>query len=101
MDKEKIAFAIRNGQCVLGIEFGSTRIKAVLVNEENLPIASGSHDWENRYVNQIWTYTMDDIWTGLQSCYKDLKKNVKELYGELNDTWRDWIQRNDAWIPSI
>ncbi len=87
MDKEKITSAIRNGQCVLGIEFGSTRIKAVLVNEENLPIASGSHDWENRYVNQVWTYTMEDIWTGLQSCYRDLKENVKELYGETLTTF--------------
>lgn len=47
---------IRQGRTVLGIEFGSTRIKAVLVDEENRPIASGSHDWENRYENNIWTY---------------------------------------------
>ena len=53
MDKEKTITAIKNGQCILGIEFGSTRIKAVLIGEENVPVASGSHDWENRLVNQI------------------------------------------------
>lgn len=82
MDKEKTITAIKNGQCILGIEFGSTRIKAVLIGEENVPVASGSHDWENRLVNQIWTYTMEDIWSGLQACYADLKQNVRELYGE-------------------
>ena len=81
-DKEKTITAIKNGQCILGIEFGSTRIKAVLIGEENVPVASGSHDWENRLVNQIWTYTMEDIWSGLQACYADLKQNVRELYGE-------------------
>lgn len=81
MDKMKIAELISSGQAVLGIEFGSTRIKAVLVGEDNAPIASGSHDWENRLVDNIWTYSMEDISTGLQGCYADLKKNVKEEYG--------------------
>ena len=81
MDTAKTAEAIRSAQTVLGIEFGSTRIKAVLVDENNLPIASGSHDWENRYVNNIWTYTMEDIWTGLQDCYADLKRDIREKYG--------------------
>ena len=52
---------IENGKTALGIEFGSTRIKAVLVDEDNVPIASGSHDWENRLENGIWTYTLEDI----------------------------------------
>ena len=78
MDKMKIAELISSGQAVLGIEFGSTRIKAVLVGEDNAPIASGSHDWENRLVDNIWTYSMEDISTGLQGCYADLKKNVNE-----------------------
>lgn len=73
--------SIQNGKTALGIEFGSTRIKAVLVDEENKPIASGSHDWENRYVDGIWTYTLDDIWTGLRDCYQDLAKDVKAKYG--------------------
>lgn len=72
--------AIMTGQTALGIEFGSTRIKAVLVDEKNVPIASGSHEWENRLVDNIWTYTLDDIWNGLQDCYRDLVKDVKEKY---------------------
>ena len=73
--------AILNGKTALGIEFGSTRIKAVLVGEDNVPIASGSHDWENRYVDGIWTYTLEDVWTGLQDCYKNLAEDVKAQYG--------------------
>ena len=60
---------IETGKAVLGIEFGSTRIKAVLVNETGEPIASGAHDWENRLEDGIWTYSLDDIWTGLTDCY--------------------------------
>ena len=44
----------------LGIELGSTRIKAVLINEKHIPVASGSYDWENQLVNGIWTYSMDE-----------------------------------------
>ena len=72
---------IENGQAVLGIEFGSTRIKAVLIDGKGEPIASGSHEWENRLENGIWTYSQDDIWGGLRSCYSDLVKDVKEKYG--------------------
>ncbi len=58
------------------------RIKAVLTDADHTPIASGSHEWENRLDHGIWTYTMDDIWGGLQDCYRDLKKkDVKEQYG--------------------
>lgn len=67
---------------ILGIEFGSTRIKAVLIDEHNAPIAQGAHEWENRYEGKIWTYSINDIWNGLQDCYADLRKNVKEQYGE-------------------
>ncbi len=73
---------IANGKAVLGIEFGSTRIKAVLVDESNQPIASGAHDWENRLENGIWTYSLDDIWTGLQDCYAKLSQDVQAQYGE-------------------
>ena len=72
---------IANGKAVLGIEFGSTRIKAVLVDENNMPIASGDHDWENRLENGVWTYTLDDIWTGLQDCYHKMTEDVKAKYG--------------------
>ncbi|MDO4323323.1 MAG: FGGY-family carbohydrate kinase [Lachnospiraceae bacterium] len=71
---------IASGKAVLGIEFGSTRIKAVLIDENNNPIASGSHDWENQLVNGIWTYSLDAIWTGLQDSYRDLAADVKKKY---------------------
>ena len=71
---------IEAGKAVLGIEFGSTRIKAVLVNEAGEPVASGAHDWENRLEEGIWTYSLDDIWTGLTDCYGKLTEDVKEKY---------------------
>lgn len=80
-DVNKAKAAIENGKAVLGIEFGSTRIKAVLVGEDNAPIASGSHEWENQLVNGIWTYSLDAIWAGLQDCYSDLAADVKKNYG--------------------
>lgn len=73
--------AILSNKTALGIEFGSTRIKAVLVDDKNEPIASGGHDWENRYENGIWTYSLEDIWNGIQDCYQDMAKDVKEKYG--------------------
>ena len=81
MDKNAVVQAIESGKTALGIEFGSTRIKAVLVGEDNAPVASGSHDWENRYENGIWTYTLEDIWGGLQDCYQKLAEDVKSRYG--------------------
>ena len=78
MDSQKAV--IENGKAVLGIEFGSTRIKAVLVDEEHHPIASGSHEWENRLENGLWTYSLEDIWGGLRACYSDLLKDVREKY---------------------
>ena len=71
---------IETGQAILGIEFGSTRIKAVLIDQENNPIAQGSHSWENQLVDGLWTYSVEAIWYGLQDCYADLRKNVKEQY---------------------
>jgi Sugar (pentulose and hexulose) kinases len=73
--------SIINGKTVLGIELGSTRIKAVLIGEDNAPIASGSHDWENSYVNNIWTYSLEDIWKGLQDSYQKMASDVKQQYG--------------------
>ncbi len=71
---------IESGKSILGIEFGSTRIKAVLIDEKGAVLASGGHGWENRFENGVWTYTLDDIWGGLQDCYQDLLKDVKEKY---------------------
>lgn len=72
---------IENGSTSLGIEFGSTRIKAVLVGTDNKPIASGAHDWENKLENGIWTYSLDAVWNGLQDCYQKLAGDVKNRYG--------------------
>ncbi len=72
---------IEAGKAVLGIEFGSTRIKAVLVDEAGRPIAQGNHDWENQYENGVWTYSLDMIWTGLQDAYGNLLSDVQEKYG--------------------
>ncbi|MBP3952516.1 xylulokinase [Bacillus suaedae] len=72
---------IESGKTVLGIELGSTRIKAVLIGENNEPIASGSHDWENSFVDNVWTYSLEDIWKGLQDSYQKLSADVKEQYG--------------------
>ncbi len=66
----------------LGIELGSTRIKAVLIDENHIPVASGDHEWENRLVNGVWTYSMDAIHQGLRDCYANLKKDVREKFGE-------------------
>ncbi len=71
---------IKQGKAILGIEFGSTRIKAVLIDENNNPIAQGSHAWENQLVNGLWTYSIEAIWYGLQDCYADLRKNVLKEY---------------------
>ncbi len=70
------------GRESLGIEFGSTRIKAVLIDSDFNPIASGSHDWENRLENGIWTYHNEDIWEGLQDAYANLNKDVEAKFGE-------------------
>ena len=71
---------IQAGRAVLGIEFGSTRIKAVLVDEDHRPIAEGSHTWENQLVDGIWTYSNETIWYGLQDCYAQLRAHVRRLY---------------------
>lgn len=80
-DVNAIKTAIESGETALGIEFGSTRIKAVLIDARHEVLASGNHDWENQLVNNIWTYSLDAIWKGLQDCYQDLARNVKEQFG--------------------
>lgn len=60
---------------ILGIELGSTRIKAVLIDENASVIAQGSHEWENKLENGFWTYSLEDVWTGLQNSFADLCKN--------------------------
>mgnify|MGYP000804638784 CR=1 FL=1 len=72
--------AIIANKTALGIEFGSTRIKAVLTDEDNQVIAIGNYDWENQLDGHIWTYSLDAIWAGLQGCYADLTARVKAEY---------------------
>ncbi len=71
---------IESGKAILGIEFGSTRIKAVLIDEDHVPIAQGSHEWENQLVDGLWTYSNETIWFGLQDCYADLRTDVRKRY---------------------
>jgi sugar (pentulose or hexulose) kinase len=73
--------AILEGRTSLGIEFGSTRIKACLVGEDPTEVlAVGSHEWENRFVDRVWTYSLDDVWSGLQAAYADLVADVRRRY---------------------
>lgn len=72
---------IESGGCSLGIEFGSTRIKAVLIGEDNEPLATGGHDWENKFENGIWTYALADVVAGMQDAYKKLADDVFTRYG--------------------
>lgn len=80
-NKDAVIMAIKQGNTYLGIEFGSTRIKAVLIGEDHSPLATGSHDWENRLEDQIWTYTLEDIWSGIQDAYQKMADDVKKQYG--------------------
>ena len=72
---------IKNGKAVIGIEFGSTRIKAVLIGGDHSPLASGVNDWQNEMLDGVWTYSLDNVRKGLQECFADLMKNVEEAYG--------------------
>lgn len=72
---------IESGNTAIGIEFGSTRIKAVLAAGNGAVLASGGHTWENRYEQGIWTYRLDDIWSGLQDCFANLQQEVERQYG--------------------
>lgn len=80
IEENKISKTIEDGAAVLGIELGSTRIKAVLTGEDNLPIATGCYEWENKFINNIWTYDLDEVWAGLQGSYKNLADNVRQKY---------------------
>src|SRR5512134_1899819 len=81
MDRNDIQNAIENGKTALGIELGSTRIKAVLIGADHTPLASGSHEWENRHENGVWTYSTEAVWNGLQDSYRRLSEDVLEKYG--------------------
>jgi sugar (pentulose or hexulose) kinase len=80
-NQANIKQAITNGETSLGIELGSTRIKAVLIDTNFKTIASGGYEWENRLENGFWTYSLVDIITGLQTAYSELKQEVERNYG--------------------
>ena len=69
-------------KCVLGIEFGSTRIKGVLIDENHHPVASGGYGWENRIEDGVFVYHLDDVKKGLRACYGQLRDEVAEKYGQ-------------------
>lgn len=78
---ENVKNIILNAETALGIEFGSTRIKSVLVDLNGSPLASGSFDWENSYKNGVWTYSLDEVFEGLRASFAALKKSVCDKYG--------------------
>jgi len=81
MNLQTAKTAIVEGQTVLGVEFGSTRIKAVLIGPDHATLASGSHAWENRLEDGVWTYSLDAVWQGLQDAYRELSQAVLTTYG--------------------
>ena len=81
MNKENVKTLIEAGKAVVGIELGSTRIKAVMIDGNHQPVATGSYDWENRLDGHIWTYDLEDIWKGLKASYANMAADVKEKYG--------------------
>ena len=77
-----IAEKIRAGKTTLGIEFGSTRIKAVLIDDNFQTIASGDYSWASHLEDGLWSYTTEEIWGGLQSAYASMANDVETAYGE-------------------
>ena len=73
--------AVEDGSACLGIEFGSTRIKAVLIGKDFLPIATGGHEWRATLADGVWTYSLDDVWAGVQAAFADLAANVRDPVG--------------------
>ncbi len=80
VNKESAVELIQSGGAVLGIEFGSTRIKASLIGPDTTPLASGSHAWENQLEDGVWTYDIEAVWNGLAACYASLVADVRARY---------------------
>src|ERR1700709_1675867 len=76
----EVGAVIAGGRTALGIELGSTRIKAVLIGPDHAPLAVGNHDWENQFVDRLWTYSLDAVWSGVQQCYAALARDVQQRY---------------------
>ena len=81
-DPEDLAAdTIVEGRTALGIELGSTRIKAVLIGPDHQVLATGSHSWENQFVDRLWTYSLESVWAGIQDCYAALAADVRNTHG--------------------
>lgn len=80
MNNKSIKDIIKNGNAILGIELGSTRIKSVIIDDQNNPIGAGTFEWSNSYENGIWTYNLEEVWIGIQESYKVLKDDIKNKY---------------------
>ena len=93
--------AILENRTALGIEFGSTRIKAVLVDDKNQPIASGAYEWENQYVDGIWTYSLEEIWKGLQGSYQDMAEDVQKKAAEFATISQNMAQKDPQKFASV
>lgn len=78
---EKTRDEISGGEAILGVELGSTRIKAVLIDSSRMPVASGGYGWENRQENGIWTYDLEEVWKGIQGSIRELRSEVESRYG--------------------
>jgi len=81
MEAKLIAEEIRSGKAILGIELGSTRIKSVLIDTKNVPVAQGAFDWENSFIDGIWTYPLDKVYEGIAESYARMKEDVMQKYG--------------------
>jgi sugar (pentulose or hexulose) kinase len=81
IDVDAAREAIEAGRTSLGIELGSTRIKACLIDDDAGVLAIGGHEWENRFENRVWTYALDDVWTGIQEAYAELVADASSRYG--------------------
>ena len=73
---------MKQNETVIGIEFGSTRIKAVLIGRNHQILASSSFIWENSYIDGVWTYSLEEVKHGVQICFANLKNDVMQKYGE-------------------
>ncbi|MGY1713979.1 xylulokinase [Geodermatophilus sp. SYSU D01106] len=78
---ENAGAVITGGRTALGIELGSTRIKAVLIGPDHVPLGVGCSDWENQFVDRLWTYSLDDVWTGVQQSFAALAEDVRQRHG--------------------
>lgn len=89
-------------QCSLGIELGSTRIKAVLVGDTCKPVAQGDFTWENRLENGIWTYPLEEVWQGVQAAYAALAAvDAGQVWPAADHSRVHWRFGYDAWVSGV